>query len=108
MSSCSNAVIPTAGMPTIEYDFILASQPWRARMSAKFKAEKVLAPLARSLRAGGRLLTLQSYGQEPGLEIVQRLWPVRTRSWSGAAIFCRRWKRRWGRMRTDSPCGAAG
>ena len=26
-------------------------------------------------RPGGRLLTLQSYGQDPGLEIVQRLWP---------------------------------
>ena len=37
-------------------------------MSAKFKAEKVLAPLARSLTAGGRLLTVQSYGQDPGLE----------------------------------------
>ena len=70
-----NAVIPTAAMRPIEYDFILASQPWRARMSATFKAERVLAPLARSLRTGGRLLTLQSYGQDPGLEIVQRLWP---------------------------------
>jgi hypothetical protein len=70
-----NSVIPRAGMPAGDYDFILASQPWRARMSAKFKAEKVLAPLARSLRTGGRLLTVQSYGQDPALEIVQRLWP---------------------------------
>jgi hypothetical protein len=44
-------------------------------MSAKFKAQKVLAPLARSLRPGGRLLTVQSYGQDPALEIVQKLWP---------------------------------
>ena len=70
-----DAVIPKPGVPIGDYDFILASQPWRARMSAKFKAEKVLAPLARSLRPGGRLLTLQSYGQDPGLEIVQKLWP---------------------------------
>jgi hypothetical protein len=70
-----NSVIPRPGMPAGDYDFILASQPWRARMSAKFKAEKVLAPLARSLRTGGRLLTVQSYGQDPALEIVQRLWP---------------------------------
>ena len=54
---------------------MLASQPWRARMSAEFKAQKVLAPLARSLAPGGRLLAIQSYGHDPGLEIVQRLWP---------------------------------
>ncbi len=35
----------------------------------------MLAPLVRNLRPGGRLLTVQSYGQDPGLEIVQRLWP---------------------------------
>ena len=54
---------------------MLAIQPWRARMSAQFKASRILAPLARSLRPGGRLLTVQSYGQDPALEIVQRLWP---------------------------------
>ena len=57
------------------YDLIVASQPWRARMSAEFKAQKVLAPLARSLAPGGRLLAIQSYGQDPGLEIIQELWP---------------------------------
>jgi hypothetical protein len=70
-----DAVIPKPGVSPGQYDFILASQPWRARMSAKFKAHKVLAPLARSLRPGGRLLTVQSYGQDPALEIVQKLWP---------------------------------
>jgi hypothetical protein len=56
------------------YDFVLASQPWRARMSASFKVEKILAPLTRSLAAGGRLLTVQSWGRDPGAEIVERLW----------------------------------
>ena len=90
-----DAVIPRPDRPPLQYDFILASQPWRARMSAKFKAEKVLAPLARSLRPGGRLLTLQSYGQDPALEIVQRLWPGENPSWWAVAISCRRLKRRW-------------
>src|SRR5262249_17932060 len=58
-----------------KYNFVLALQPWRARMRAQFKAQKVLAPLARSLAAGGRLLTAQSYGKDPALEIVQKLWP---------------------------------
>jgi hypothetical protein len=44
-------------------------------MSAKFKAERVLAPLVRSLTPGGRLLAIQSCGADPGLEIVQKLWP---------------------------------
>ncbi len=70
-----DGVIPRPGALAGDYDFILASQPWRARMSAQFKARTVLAPLARSLKPGGRLLAVQSYGQDPGLEIVQRLWP---------------------------------
>jgi hypothetical protein len=70
-----DGVIPKPGRVFESYDLILASQPWRARMSAKFKAEKVLAPLVRSLTPGGRLLTIQSFGNDPGLEIIQRLWP---------------------------------
>jgi len=68
-------VIPKPGQTFESYDLILASQPWRARMSARFKAEKVLAPLARSLGPNGRLLVIQSYGHDPALEIIQRLWP---------------------------------
>lgn len=70
-----DSVIPKPGQTLGNYDLILASQPWRARMSASFKAQKVLAPLARSLAPGGRLLTIQSYGKDPGLELVQKLWP---------------------------------
>jgi hypothetical protein len=70
-----DAVIPKPGRSFESYDLILASQPWRARMSAAFKAQKVLAPLARSLAVGGRLLAVQSHGHDPGLEIVQKLWP---------------------------------
>jgi hypothetical protein len=70
-----DAVIPKPGRSFESYDLILASHPWRARMSGQFKAQKVLAPLARSLAPGGRLLAIQSCGGDPGLEIIQRLWP---------------------------------
>ncbi len=70
-----DAVIPKPGRIFESYDFVLASQPWRARMSAEFKAQKVLAPLVRSLAPGGRLLAIQSAGKDPALEIIQRLWP---------------------------------
>jgi hypothetical protein len=70
-----DAVIPRPGRVFETYDLIVASQPWRARMPALFKAQKVLAPLTRSLAPGGRLLAIQSYGADPGLEIIQKLWP---------------------------------
>jgi hypothetical protein len=70
-----DGVVPEPDAERREYDFILASQPWRARMPATFKAEKILAPMARSLAPGGRLLTIQSWGRDPALEAVQRIWP---------------------------------
>jgi hypothetical protein len=69
-------VIPKRGQAAGgDYDLVLASQPWRARMSADFKVKHVLAPLAKSLRPGGRLLTAQSCGNDPGLELVRKIWP---------------------------------
>ncbi len=68
-------VIPKPGQTYEFYDLIVASQPWRARISAEFKAQKVLAPLVRSLAPHGRLLAIQSYGRDPGLEIIRQLWP---------------------------------
>jgi hypothetical protein len=70
-----DGVIPRPETPAIDYDFVLASQPWRARMSATFKVGKVLLPLVRRLAPGGRLLVIQSRGDDPGLEIVRALWP---------------------------------
>jgi len=68
-------VIPRPGQATADYDLVIASQPYRARMPVEFKVEKVIAPLAKSLGPGGRLLGIHSYGQDPGLEIIQNVWP---------------------------------
>jgi hypothetical protein len=57
------------------YDLIIASQPYRARESAQSKVRMVLAPLARALAPGGRLVTVQSYGRDPGMEIIRGIWP---------------------------------
>jgi hypothetical protein len=70
-----DAVIPKPGRLFEHYDLVLASQPWRARMGADFKVQKILVPLARSLAPGGRLLAIQSCGHDPGQEIIQQLWP---------------------------------
>ncbi len=70
-----DAVIPKPGQTLGNYDLIVASQPWRARTSAKIKAQRILAPLVRSLAPGGRMVTIQSYGEDPALEIIRALWP---------------------------------
>src|SRR5882672_9635710 len=68
-------VIPKRGHGRADYDMVIASQPYRARAPLEFKAQKVIAPLVRSLGKGGRLLGIHSYGHDPGLEIIQRVWP---------------------------------
>jgi len=70
-----DSVIPAKGGRKADFDLILASQPFRARATAEFKAKRVLAPLARALGPGGRLLGIHSAGNDPGLEIIQRIWP---------------------------------
>ena len=67
-------VIPRRGAQRADYDLVIASQPYRLRASNEFKASKVIAPLARSLAPGGRLLGIHSYGHDPGMEIVQAVW----------------------------------
>jgi len=68
-------VIPKPGGSNADYDLVIASQPYRARASLEFKAKRVLAPLARALGPGGRMIAIQSYGRDPGMEIVQKVWP---------------------------------
>jgi hypothetical protein len=67
--------VPRRGGTRADYDLVLASQPYRARASLEFKASKVLAPLARALGPGGRLLGIQSHGNDPGMQIVDAMWP---------------------------------
>lgn len=68
-------IIPRPGDRHADYDLVLASQPWRARTDPVQKARSVLAPLARSLAPGGRLVTVQSAGNDAGEEIVNAIWP---------------------------------
>ncbi len=68
-------IIPHPGRADAGFDLVIASQPYRARASAEFKAQRVIAPLARALRAGGRLIAIHSCGGDPGQEIIQAVWP---------------------------------
>jgi hypothetical protein len=68
-------VIPKRGKVRADYDLVIASQPYRARASTAFKATRVIAPLTRALRPGGRLLGIHSCGGDPGLEVIRKIWP---------------------------------
>lgn len=70
-----DSVRPKQGAARADFDLVLASQPYRARVPVEFKASKVVAPLARALGPGGRLIGIHSAGNDPGLEIVQGVWP---------------------------------
>jgi SAM-dependent methyltransferase len=68
-------IIPRPGGTMASYDLVIASQPYRARASLDFKSKRVIAPLARALGPGGRLIAIHSHGHDPGMEIVQKVWP---------------------------------
>lgn len=69
-------VIPRPGADySPDYDLVLACQPWRSRVSAEFKAARVLSPLVRSLGPNGLLFGVQSAGHDPGVEIIRSIWP---------------------------------
>jgi hypothetical protein len=67
--------IPRQGAAQADFDIVIASQPYRARVPAEFKAQKVITPLVRALGPGGRLLGIHSWGRDPGMEIVRKVWP---------------------------------
>src|SRR4030095_7036355 len=54
---------------------VLPAQPYRARASLEFKARRVIAPLAKALGPGGRLIAIHSHGNDPGMEIIRKVWP---------------------------------
>jgi len=68
-------IIPRRGGTDAGYDLVIASQPYRARAPVAFKAKRVIAPLARALGPGGRLIAIHSHGNDPGLDIIRRVWP---------------------------------
>lgn len=68
-------LLPEEGAYRGSYDLIIASQPYRARTTAERKVRTVIGPLARMLAPGGRLLGIQAYGHDPGIEIIRNLWP---------------------------------
>jgi hypothetical protein len=89
-------ILPRPGRVTADYDLVIASQPYRARASVEFKASKVVAPLVQALRPGGRLIGVHSHGGDPGLEIVNEVWPGENPFTSDRHAILRQVKREFG------------
>src|SRR5262249_24020767 len=70
-----DSIIPRAGKVEANFDLLIASQPYRAKSSVNFRAKRIVAPPARRLRAGGRLIGIQSHGEAPGLQMTAAIWP---------------------------------
>lgn len=68
-------ILPRRGLARADMDFVLLSQPYRARAPLRFKTQSVVTPLVRSLRANGKVMVVHSHGDDPGLEIIRRIWP---------------------------------
>jgi hypothetical protein len=68
-------IMPRPGRVMADYDLVIASQPYRARASVEFKASKIVTPLVKALRPGGRLIGIHSHGNDPGIEIIDQVWP---------------------------------
>lgn len=68
-------IIPRRGDAVPGYDLMIAAQPYRSRAAVEFKVDRILGPLARSLRQDGRMIVIQSTGHDPGMEIIRTVWP---------------------------------
>ncbi|MBA3360421.1 MAG: hypothetical protein H0T94_02935 [Acidimicrobiia bacterium] len=67
-------LLPDPGK-AIEFDLAIASQAYRAATDLERKVGLVIAPIARALAPGGRLIGVQAAGDDPGLEIIRAVWP---------------------------------
>jgi hypothetical protein len=70
-----DSVLPRRGLARADFDFVLLSHAYRARMPLRYKAQAIVAPLVRALRPSGRLMGVQAYGEDPGMEIIRAIWP---------------------------------
>jgi len=68
-------VIPKQDVKKADYDLVLASQPYRLRVSSEVKSRNVILPLVRSLGRGGRIIGIHSSGDDPGHQILKEIWP---------------------------------
>lgn len=68
--------IPRPGDDELSFDLAIAAQSYRAAAPLDTKIRTVVAPLARALAPGGRLVGVHSTGRDPGMEVIRGVWPA--------------------------------
>jgi len=64
-------VIPKKNNGKNSYDLIIASQPYRSRISAEKKVKYVIDPMIKSLDKKGKLVVVHACGNDPGNKIIK-------------------------------------
>ena len=57
------------------FDLIIASQPYRSRISVQKKIDYVVKPMIQALASGGKLILVHAMGNDSGMEIILKIWP---------------------------------
>ena len=70
-----NELIPTKNNSVNKFDLIIASQPYRSRISAEKKVKYVIHPMIDALKKNGKLLTIHASGNDPANKIIKKIWP---------------------------------
>jgi hypothetical protein len=68
-------IIPQQGGSKNYFDLIIASQPYRSRISVQQKIDYVVKPMIQALASGGKLILVHAFGNDSGSEIIQKVWP---------------------------------
>ena len=68
-------VIPKKNNGKTDYDLIIASQPYRSRVSAEKKVKYVIEPMIKSLAKKGKLIVVHACGGDPANKIIKKIWP---------------------------------
>ena len=68
-------IIPNKNTGKNYFDLIIASQPYRSRISAEKKVKFVIEPMIKSLDKNGKLVIVHASGDDPGNKIIKKIWP---------------------------------
>ena len=68
-------IIPKKNNGKTDYDLIIASQPYRSRVTAEKKVKYVIEPMIKSLSKKGKLVVVHACGGDPANKIIKKIWP---------------------------------
>ncbi len=68
-------IIPKKNNCKNNFDLIIASQPYRSRISVEKKVRFVIDPMIKSLSKKGKLAVIHACGNDPGNQIIKKIWP---------------------------------